>query len=62
MRVYRCLICKLAWFEDQVIKSSDGKAFCRQDGSRLRDITKSNKAQRLLRIRERQEQVTKKEG
>lgn len=59
MKVYRCYVCKLAWFEDQVVNAFDGKAFCRQDGSPLRDISKTKKAQRLIEARNRAEEMLK---
>jgi hypothetical protein len=51
MKVYECPTCNLAWYEDQVYKAFDGKAFCTQDGSPLRDISKTKRAKRLLGVK-----------
>lgn len=53
MKVYRCSLCGLAWFGDQVKKKKRRAVLCPQDGTKLRDITKTKRAKRLLEFRER---------
>lgn len=57
MKVYECPTCHLKWFEDQVFKAFDGKVFCIQDGSPLRDISETKKAQRLLETRKQEKKA-----
>ena len=49
-RVYRCSLCGLAFFDDQLPKDSRGRASlsCPQDKTKLRDITKTERGYLLL--------------
>lgn len=49
MKIFRCPICNLLMKEDQL---KNGRCF--QDGAKVRDVTKTKRAQRLITIYERE--------